>query len=237
VILDGTLYDSRDHPSRGIGFPTTGTELDLLPPNLRDPNGYYREIGVNPWASVAEIKARVRQLYRKYHPDTGSAPDVVKFQRIHNIASVLLDPESRAKYDATPQGFRLMDAVYEAELSKLDELYGMDQEELEYVLRPRKARPYDYAYEGVRQRYDFFAINHRTSDSLTANLWYSYLVAYASEYHYHRVIKILLHDGSIPAWDSNVAMVMIPRAWQPNAERARQLLEYMTTRVTPMLSA
>jgi len=232
-----SVYDSRKHPGRGVGFPSTNTALDLLPPNLRDPNGYYHEIGVKPWASVAEIKAKVRQLYRKYHPDTGSNPDTIKFQRVHNIATVLLDPESRAKYDATPDGFRLMDAVYEAELSKLDELYGMDQEELEYVLQPRKARPYEYAYEGVRQRYDFFAINHKPADSLTANLWYSYLIAYAREYNYHRVIKILLHDGCSPAWDSNVAMLMIPRAWDPNVKVARELLEYMTTRVTPMLSA
>lgn len=222
------LYDSRDHLHQGIGFPSTSTEVALRH-NERDPQGYYAELGVDPWATAKEIRFRVRQLYRTYHPDTGIQPDVAKFQRIHNIATVLLDPESRAKYDATPEGMRLMDAVYEAELSKLDLFFGMSMEEVGEALSPPK-RP-EWLAPPSTVRYDYFALNHRTSDSLTANLWYHTLIAYAHDMGYRGVIKVLLHDNISLSWDENTHIVMIPRSWRPVSEVARQVLTLMTARV------
>lgn len=217
-----------------MGFPSTSTEIDLLH-NERDPQGYYAEIGVDPWATAKEIRFRVRQLYRTYHPDTGVQPDVAKFQRVHNIAEVLLDPDSRAKYDATPEGMRLMDAVYEAELSKLDDLYGLSEDDLEWVLQPTKARDVR-PYADCILRYDYFALNHRNSDSLTANLWYHTLVAYAHDMDYRGVIKVLLHDDISLSWDEDAHIVMIPRSWRPVPETARQVLTLMTARLSLPLS-
>ncbi|ACU41695.1 DnaJ-like chaperonin [Mycobacterium phage DirtMonster] len=226
---DSGLFDSRKAPgSRGIGYPSCNTELALIPPNTADPHGYYAEIGVNPWASMDQIRFRVRHLYRTYHPDTGIEPDVDKLNRVRNIASVLLDPLARDKYNRTPKGMRLMDAVFAAELSKLDDLQTLDEVELQRVLKPVKANPYGAHNAGTR--YDYFAINsHRDpwrADGLKAQLWYHFLVEAAPLVNYRRVIKVLMTDG--PAeYHHDACMMVIPRSWEPSQSLAYSLFTHV----------
>jgi hypothetical protein len=182
------------------------------PPNLKDPHGYYREIGVAPYATTEQIRTQVRRLYRAYHPDTGTSPSVFRFNRVRNIATVLLDTDARAKYNATPAGMRLMDAVYESELSKLDGLLTMDESELRAVLRPTKATP----YQGTPGRFDFFAVDTRAGDSLHAQRWYHHLVATAPRTGYATVVKVMLCDDDRPAYDAAVHILKIPRRWEPS---------------------
>ena len=102
-----SVFDSRRQPgSRGIGYPSCNTEIALLPPNTKDPHGYYRELGVSPSSTHDEIATAVRRLFRQHHPDTGDG-DVERFNLVRNIAEVLLDPISREKYNQTPAGMRL----------------------------------------------------------------------------------------------------------------------------------
>ena len=54
-----------------------------------------------------------------------------------NVAEVLLNPASRELYNRTPPGRRLLDAVYAAELSRIEHLHGMSEEEVTQTLRPR----------------------------------------------------------------------------------------------------
>ena len=207
VGLSG-IYDSRRNPG-GIGFPSCNRALARLAPNNRDPHGYYAEIGVHPDASPAEIRTAVRALYKRYHSDTGEHPSTEKMTRIHNIATVLLDPEARQCYNRTPEGMRLMDAVYAQEL--IDAGLTMPEGEFEEVFAPRNAT----GYHPPGARYDFFAVDHRAGDSMLANRWYHHLVAAAGPTGYRRVIKVMLTDAAHPSFTAMASIMGIPRYWTP----------------------
>lgn len=212
------FYDSRQQPHKGIGFPSCSQELMCVQPNVADPQGYYREIGVNPWARPEQIRAAVRKLMFELHPDTGSG-DVERFNRVKNIASVLLDDMAREKYNRAPPGMRVMDAVYASELSKIDELDGLTEEEIREVMQPQKANP----YHGKARRFDYLAVGHETIDTLNAQAWYHHLVAVAPRAGYHTIIKVMLWNQDIPAWDPQTHLLMIPRRWEPSSFAAYAL--------------
>jgi hypothetical protein len=208
AVLSG-LYDSRRQPG-GIGFPSCSRELARLAPNDKDPHDYYAEIGVPRDASETEIRRAVRRLLYDLHPDTGSG-DTAKFQRVHNIGKVLLDPQTRIRYNRTPAGMRLMDAVYAQEL--IDAGVAVSEENFEAVFNPTPAA--STVLPQYRGRYDFFAMDHRGGDSMLANMWYHHLVTASGECGYRRVIKVLLTDSLHPSWNPRVAIMGIPRSWEP----------------------
>ena len=206
------FYDSRQSGRPGYGYPSCNTELCRIPANRHDPGGYYAEIGVPPWATEEEIRVRVRYLYRCLHPDTGSAPDVDRLIRVKLIAEVLLDPDSRDKYNSTPPGKRLLDRVYRSELSALD-FTGVDRETMEKMLQPATPAP------SVARWYDYLAVDRQAGDMHLAQHWYGALVSAARVVGFRRRIKVLLHDG--PAFFHPATSVMaIPRAWMPSTALA-----------------
>lgn len=205
------VFDSRTSPRPGVGFPSCRTDLCRLPPNRSDPHGYYAEVGVPPWATDDEIRRAVRVLYRRLHPDTGDEPDPARLQRVKLIADVLLDPEGRRRYDATPPGKRLLDGVYRSELSVMD-FSDMDPGLVEGMLQP--APP-----PARRHRYDYLAVDRRAGDMLLAQRWYAHLVRAAPAAGYRRRIKVLLHDGP-PFFHEDTAVMAIPRHWTPSTALA-----------------
>lgn len=209
------FYDSRlSRP--GVGYPSCNTELCRLPRNTADPHGYYSEIGVPPWATAEEIKTAARRLYRRLHPDTGARPDPDRLQRVKLIAEVLLDPVERDKYDRTPPGKRLLDRVYQAELSALD-LSGLTAEQIDATLRP--VGPTEPAPAPGGRWFDYLAVDHRPGDAVRAHNWYVALVAAAPVVGYRRRIKVLLHDG--PAfYHPDTAVMAVPRSWWPTTALA-----------------
>ncbi len=62
---------------------------------------YYEALGVQSTASADEIRRAYRQLARKYHPDVnpGDHEAEAKFKEINEAQEVLLNPETRARYD------------------------------------------------------------------------------------------------------------------------------------------
>ena len=62
---------------------------------------YYKILGVERKAAVAEIKKAYRKLARKYHPDLnpGDKSAEAKFKEIQEAYSVLSDPKKRSQYD------------------------------------------------------------------------------------------------------------------------------------------
>lgn len=62
---------------------------------------YYRILGVDRKASVAEIKKAYRKLARKYHPDLnpGDKAAEARFKEIQEAYSLLSDPKKRSQYD------------------------------------------------------------------------------------------------------------------------------------------
>jgi len=206
AMLSG-LYDSRDMPG-GIGFPSCNRELARLAPNDKDPHDYYAEIGVARDATSKEIRSAIRRLVRLYHPDTSDHPDSKKLTRLLNIGKVLLDPVARERYNRTPPGARLMDAVYAQEL--IDAGIVLNDDDFEIVMDPRPA------YSQYRGRYDFFAIDHTGGDSMLANMWYHQLIAAARYCGYRQIIKVMLTDSIHPSWNEMASIIGIPRTWSPS---------------------
>jgi curved DNA-binding protein len=62
---------------------------------------YYKVLGIEKTATLADIKSAYRKLARKYHPDLNPKDADAKknFQQINEANEVLSDPEKRKKYD------------------------------------------------------------------------------------------------------------------------------------------
>jgi curved DNA-binding protein len=65
---------------------------------------YYKILGIERGASLAEIKGAYRKLAHKYHPDVSKDPQgEEKFKQIAEAYGVLKDTEKRAEYDRLGQ--------------------------------------------------------------------------------------------------------------------------------------
>lgn len=203
------VFDSRTGGGSGVGYPSCNVELCRVPMNTADPHGYYAELGVEPWASADRIRSAVRALYRRLHPDTGHRPDPDRLQRVKLIAEVLLDPDSRQRYNRTPPGRRVLDAVYRSELSRLD-LSEVDPDEVQKLLSPLPPTP-----EDRDPAYDYLAVDHQDRDAESCQRWYAALLAAAPIVGYRRRIRVLIHDGP-PSYDPESAVMAVPRRWTPS---------------------
>ena len=63
---------------------------------------FYKELGLSPAATAAEIKVAYRQLVKRHHPDAGG--DLQRIVAINLAYGVLSQAETRQAYDATRQG-------------------------------------------------------------------------------------------------------------------------------------
>jgi HEAT repeat protein len=61
---------------------------------------YYKILGVEPDASIEDIKKAYRKLAKQYHPDVSDDPDCeAKFKAIAEAYEILSDPDKRIIYD------------------------------------------------------------------------------------------------------------------------------------------
>jgi DnaJ-domain-containing protein 1 len=68
----------------------------------QDPKQYYALLGVSPNAPASDIKTAFRQLAKQFHPDHNHSPNAAhKFQRLNEAYEILINPETRACYDAS----------------------------------------------------------------------------------------------------------------------------------------
>lgn len=70
--------------------------------NTNDANGYYKALGLSPGATREEIKAAYYKLAYKLHPDRNPDNEEAEglFKFVAQVASVLLNPQSKVDYDS-----------------------------------------------------------------------------------------------------------------------------------------
>ena len=85
---------------------TQGAPAGPPPGGSRDPQGYYRALGVDPDASQEDIQSSFRGLALRHHPDrvTGDsgtkAAAAERMKAINEAYAVLRNPSKRRAYDA-----------------------------------------------------------------------------------------------------------------------------------------
>lgn len=100
-LYDARVLDPWDPHGYTRPVPTTCVTVEPYRPVVWDVNGYYRELGVSPYASRLEIR-------RAYQAAQGHVSP-----RLTYIVKQLLDPEIRAKYDACEPGSLFFDRYLE----------------------------------------------------------------------------------------------------------------------------
>jgi hypothetical protein len=68
-------------------------------PLNRDPEGYYAQLGVDPWATPDRIISAYRRKARLVHPDVPGTGDTRAFVALKQAYDVLIRPDLRAAYD------------------------------------------------------------------------------------------------------------------------------------------
>lgn len=61
---------------------------------------FYAILGVPRDATDTEIKTAYRQLVKRFHPDSGSPPDLERFRHVQEAYETLSNPDRRRAYDA-----------------------------------------------------------------------------------------------------------------------------------------
>ncbi len=212
-----SVYRSRE----GTGYPSCSRALAKIPRNTNDANGYYRALGVDPWAPIEEIKRALRKKLATHHPD-GPEPDLTKFMRFKEIHTVLTNPIHKANYDSIPPGRKLIDS----EVMRDMEEAGITPESP--GINPFDATPEDMGRDSKTGRtvtptekyWDYLATDHNEMDLINVQEWYAYLLDIAPMFRYDGTIKILLHDGKASALKKQGGIMLIPRSWEPSAALA-----------------
>lgn len=96
----GSYQQQQQQYQRGFGDRSAGAGY-----GIRDPNGYYKALGLEPGATTPEVQAAFRGLALQHHPDRYKGADekaraTKKFQGITEAYQVLRDPKKRRQYDA-----------------------------------------------------------------------------------------------------------------------------------------
>lgn len=200
-------YSSEHSGWPGVGYPSCSRSLARIPRNLKDPNGYYAELGLLPWATQDEIKSALRDVYKRYHPD-GLTPNPEKFMRFQEIGSVLTDPELKLCYDRTPDGQLFID-------SQILSVIADSGINIEDVSPPRQDEP-----EESERFYDYYSEGEDPFDMWNAQKWYEAILSVAPLISYTKSIRLFITDDGNPLVLLNAGIVQIPRGWEPSSALA-----------------
>lgn len=240
-VRDDAIYSSRDDTNPGVGYPSCCRTLARVAKKFNDPNGYYRRVGVRPDVSMGEIKKALRTKYRRCHPD-GWAPDADEFDYLREIATVLLNPARRARYDNLAPGEKWVDSRLRREMLKDPIVVEyMRKANAEAAAQPqgvfrrvegaeetirdgglgdggifrqdRQQAMRDADYDTGNDFYDWFSEGQRPGDKIRAQLWYLHLLAVAPIFSFTRPMRVLLQDGGAPDWSDIGGILRIPRTW------------------------
>lgn len=117
----------------GRGWLTSETALVKRRANSNDANGYYKALGLSPDATRDEIKSAYRRLAKKLHPDCGGDEELFRF--VSDIASVLLNPESKSSYDSVDDSAVYLGSIEREELARA----GMLKPLVDRIVRDNEA--------------------------------------------------------------------------------------------------
>lgn len=203
-------YGSEFSNYPGVGYPSCNREISCIVRNVNDPNGYYAELGLLPWATSDEIKRALREVYRRYHPD-GLTPDADKFLRFKEIGEVLTDSIMKSRYDRTPEGQLFVDSEILSVMA--DSGIGLD------VLAPFEDQELE-----CEKFYDYYSRGEDPFDMINAQHWYEALISVAPMVGYTKAIRLFITEDNEPIFAPQAGIIQIPRGWQPSSALAYAIM-------------
>lgn len=215
-----SVYRSHENGAMAL-YPSCNRALAKIPRNTNDANGYYKLIGVEPWAEMGEIKRALRKKLAHHHPD-GPEPDVALFMRFKEIHTVLTNPVHKANYDSIPPGRKLIDSEIQQQMEDAGIAHdspGIDK----FATTPEdmgRDSKTGRKVEPTERYWDYLATDHNELDLINAQEWYAYLLAIAPLFRYDGIIKVLMHDGKASALKKQGSIMLIPRVWEPSSALA-----------------
>jgi hypothetical protein len=149
------------------GFPSASRTIAKIPKSQADPNGYFRDLGIDPSASLKEIKDAYRMWARIYHPE-GEEPDPEQWLYISHIYRVLSNPDRRKEYQDSVGPYISEWEMQAAFDSSPDLIQGLKAEEdIEIKEKPE--------VEVIPQGYSFWCLNGNEYEELVQE-WYRYFL-------------------------------------------------------------
>jgi len=223
--------------NEGVGYPSCSRALMKIPPNRNDANGYYKTLGLDPSATLAEIKKAGRRLLRENHPDTEPEDCTEEqraarrkiFDRIKEILSVLTDPIHKMNYDSIQQGRKLIDSEVLAEMEEqgiahndpgIEKFANAPDGDPDHKGPNRKER----RRRAKDKMWDYLATDHNEMDLVNVQEWYAYLLKVAPMVRFEGVIKVLMHDGKSSAFKPMGGILLVPRRWEPSLGLAMHMM-------------
>ncbi|MDX1905674.1 MAG: J domain-containing protein [Bacteroidia bacterium] len=151
----------------------------------------YALLGVQPQATVAEIKSAFRELALRLHPDNNDSPDAhAEFLAIHEAYRVLINPVARQRYDAAhrlkpsnPAG-RMAGIEYSREITR--------QKRASRYQRSQYSRRFYYRASTAPPRTQEEGGGAPMSDSFAASIIAEHAAAEAGYKWYNRFLDVVL---------------------------------------------
>lgn len=176
------------------GFPHSSREIAIRPKNQNDPNGYYDFLGLDPSATLKEIRQAYYAMAKYLHPD-GSSPNEEKFEMLAQIYETLSDPNKKVEYESVEEGHAYVGNI---ELHELREKYG----DISEIMKESLDKSTQFSYYGSKQ------------DNDLAQEWYEILGAAMWALDIKSPIKLCLFSGREPHILPGV--IVIPNHLSPN---------------------
>ena len=104
-------------------------------------SNYYDVLGVTQNATIDQIKSAYRGLAKQYHPDMVSADDE-RFRMITEAYSVLVNLETRVRYDMTRQSMSV---------SEVEKILNRAREKDGLMKHADLYQPHEYGYERLKE--------------------------------------------------------------------------------------
>lgn len=133
---------------------------------------FYETLQVSKSADVDTIQRVFRLLAQRFHPDNQETGDEERFRAIHEAYLVLSDPERRAQYDISYEGFRQERWRFVVQGPPADNDFTLEQRYRALILEILYSRRRTDPERPALSQRDLAMLTGRPREHLDFTIWY-----------------------------------------------------------------